>query len=276
MQTEETIKKPEQAKEAETESTASSAQTGKKETGEQDTEQKSPEANASGKKEKEKASSSGNKFMTPEHRRRLRRRGIVLMTLGAICIAIALGVVAYNMWDNNRAKTSADSALEQLVIAPPVTPTNGEEYIPDYQLDETVDMPVETIDGWDYIGKITIPKLGIQLPVLSGWSYAGLRLGPCRYAGSAYLDNMILAAHNYVYHFGPIRRLVAGDEVIFTDINANEFRYSVAEVETIQPTAISQMKTGSWDLSLFTCTLGGNARVTVRCNKVSESLALEE
>jgi len=41
-------------------------------------------------------------------------------------------------------------------------------------------------------------------------------------------------------------------------------------VETLQPTAVEEMCSGDWDLTLFTCTLGGKFRVTVRCDRVEE------
>ena len=37
------------------------------------------------------------------------------------------------------------------------------------------------------------------------------------------------------------------------------------ELETLSPFAIEEMTGGNWDLTLFTCTVGGQYRVTVRC-----------
>lgn len=48
-------------------------------------------------------------------------------------------------------------------------------------------------------------------------------------------------------------------------MDGNIFAYKVIEVETLQPTAIEEMTIGGWDLTLFTCTVGGASRVTVRC-----------
>ena len=69
-------------------------------------------------------------------------------------------------------------------------------------------------------------------------------------------------------HFGLIKNLHYGDDVTFTDMDGNTFRYQVIEVETLKPLAVEEMKTGDWDLTLFTCTLGGATRVTVRCSRV--------
>ena len=75
---------------------------------------------------------------------------------------------------------------------------------------------------------------------------------------------MIICAHNYVTHFGRLRNLLPGDQVIFTDIDGDEFYYTVAEMDTLPGTAVEEMESGDWDLTLFTCTMGGQSRVTVR------------
>src|SRR5699024_11741520 len=54
---------------------------------------------------------------------------------------------------------------------------------------------------------------------------------PCRYVGSAYLDNLIIAGHNYWGHFGALHRLLAGDKIQFTDAAGNQFSYVVSRVE---------------------------------------------
>ena len=40
------------------------------------------------------------------------------------------------------------------------------------------------------------------------------------------------------------------------------------EIERLRPTAVKEMTSGDWDLTLFTCTVGGQSRVTVRCEKL--------
>lgn len=45
------------------------------------------------------------------------------------------------------------------------------------------------------------------------------------------------------------------------------FDYVVSELEILEPYAVSQMTEGDWDLTLFTCTPGGQHRVTLRCNR---------
>lgn len=131
-------------------------------------------------------------------------------------------------------------------------------------------MPTVEVDGCGYIGYISIPSLGIELPAMSEWSYANLRTAPCRYAGSAYLDDLVIRAHNYRQHFGPLSRLKIGDSVYFTDIDENSFSYAVVEQEQLAGTDAERMRSGDWALSLFTCTVSGQYRVTIRCERTSE------
>ena len=133
-------------------------------------------------------------------------------------------------------------------------------------------MPTVEVDGNRYIGRVTIPALGLELPVMSQWSYPNLKIAPCRYQGSAYTGDLIIAGHNYRTHFGPLKNLGGGDAVLFTDADGNQFRYTVAQVETLAKTAVEEMAAGDWDLTLFTCTLGGQTRVTVRCVETKDFL----
>ena len=154
---------------------------------------------------------------------------------------------------------------------PPAGP--GEVEIPDYVLDPNHEMPVRNIGGEDYIGVLEIPSLGLMLPVMSEWSYPRLKIAPCRYTGSAYQGNLIIAAHNYRSHFGNLKELCEGDVVCFTDMDGNVFSYEVMFLEVLQPTDVDEMESGDWDLTLFTCTVGGKSRVTVRCERTDAGMA---
>ena len=213
------------------------------------------------------------------------KKGFVISLAGLLLIAAALLLTAFNMWDSSRAGEKADAALAELapLVGDDPIPAEGRilvvgpvsedeilteiEY-PDYVLNPEMDMPIQTTDGVDYVGVLRLPTLGKELPVINEWSYPGLKIAPCRYTGSAYLDNLVICAHNYSRHFGEITNLAYGDEVSFTDTDGNLFTYQVAEVETLQPMAVEEMTSGEWDLTLFTCTIGGRSRVTVRCERM--------
>ena len=215
-----------------------------------------------------------------------KNKGMFWILAGLLLIVAALFLSAYNLHDEQRAEQSAMQAVDRLeeVLSPEMdaepsveraeegeTPVHDEEtVIPDYILSPDMEMPVETVDGIDYIGVLRVPVLELELTVISQWSYPSLKIAPCRYGGSAYLDDLVLCAHNYSSHFGNLKTLQPGDAVTFTDMDGNEFHYEVAEVETLQPGAVEEMESGDWDLTLFTCTIGGRKRVTVRCERIGE------
>lgn len=128
-------------------------------------------------------------------------------------------------------------------------------------------LPMDTveIDGNLYIGFLTIPDLQLELPIMADWNYDRLNIAPCRYSGTIAGGDLVIAAHNYPYHFGRLMDLSLGAEILFTDVNGVSTRFSVAELEVLPPTAVEDMIAGDYDLTLFTCTYGGATRFTVRC-----------
>ena len=203
------------------------------------------------------------------------KRGKLCTALGLLLLLAALLLTAYNLWCDAMASMSVDVVLGRLTPTlssrqselPPLSSGEAleEAFVPDYVLNPEMDMPQEEVDGQEYSGVLTIPALSLDLPVIGEWSYSNLRTAPCRYAGSVYLNNMVIAAHNYRSHFGRLKDLPQGEEVIFTDMDGNVFRYRTAEMEILSPFAVEEMTSGDWDMTLFTCTVGGQSRVTVRC-----------
>ena len=200
-----------------------------------------------------------------DHGKKRKQKGRFLIRLGLLLIAAALCFIIYNLYEEHRAREQSGQALDALQEYIPGSDQNDDNSMPDYMLNPDMEMPTQTINGIDYIGVLEIPSLNLELPVISQWSYPNLRIAPCRYSGSAYSGGLVIAAHNYDSHFGRLKTLQTDDEVIFTDIDGNTFTYKVAVMEILEPLATEEMKSEEWDLSLFTCTIGGRSRVTVRC-----------
>lgn len=180
------------------------------------------------------------------------------MTAGLLLLAAALLLCAYNLWDEHRAGQKAAAVLAQLPRADGLRPA----LLPE---GEAAALPTVEVEGEAYVGVLAVPALGLELPVLDEWSEAGSRQAPCRYSGSAYTGDLILAGHNYRTHFGRLTALVPGDEVNFTNVWGETFRYTVAELEVLPGSAVEEMQAGEWDLTLFTCTYDGQSRLTLRC-----------
>ncbi|MCD7804665.1 MAG: sortase [Oscillospiraceae bacterium] len=198
--------------------------------------------------------------------------GRILIVIGILLMIGALSLYLYNRYDAERAANASIEAEEKLTDA--MKSAVGSEYTLSVETDDngnTYSVVSLDVDGDSYIGVLSIPSFGLELPVLSEWSYAGLKNSPARYTGSASAGNLVICAHNYERHFGNIKDLDIGAEITFTDVTGTVYEYEVIEVETLQPTAITEMITGDWDLTLFTCTRSGQARVTVRCQLAKAS-----
>ncbi len=206
------------------------------------------------------------------------RPGTGLMLGGLLLIAAALLLTGYNLREQRQAGEASFSALELLRSNLQSKEQKGqlsepdgqnEPELPEYVRHPEINMSVVEIYGEHYIGVLEIPTLSISLPIISQWNYNRLKIAPCRYEGSAYENDLILMAHNYATHFGRLQELSLGDPIFFTDVEGNLFRYEVMEVETMDRTEVERMSAGDWDLTLFTCTLGGYTRFAVRCEKLS-------
>ena len=185
------------------------------------------------------------------------------MAAGTALVCMALGLFLYNRWDDSRAGEAAVYVLPQVM-----------EQIEE-QMEEREPKPVygtemadAVVDGYAYIGYLSIPALELELPVMSEWSYEQLKIAPCRYTGSTKSEDLVICAHNYERHFGNIKRLAPGDLVRFTDMDGAVLDYEVVSVEILAPDAVEEMTGSGYGLTLFTCTYGGQTRVTVRCSRI--------
>jgi sortase A len=197
--------------------------------------------------------------MKPTKTGKRARLGVALMVAGGLLVLSALSLFLYNDAEDRRASASATriaDALESRIEARADADAAGPSADPAGTI---------SIDGERYIGLLRIPALELALPVMREWSYDKLKISPCRYSGSTEDDTMVIAAHNYRRHFGSIRRLPRGSELLFTDADGHTRRYLVADVETLEATDIEGMTASGYALTLFTCTYGGAARLAVRC-----------
>lgn len=199
----------------------------------------------------------------------MNHKGTFWIILGVFLIICAFFLTGYNVSESIRAENQAMETVK--ILEESADTADAEKPLVEemaLQLNEDREMPVKTVNGYDYIGFLKIPVLDVEVPVISQWDYAALKIASCRYRGSVYQKNMIVCAHNYASHFGGLKNLHIGDEIIFCDIDGNEFVYQVAEIETLQANAVEEIQEGIWDLTLFTCTVGGEKRVTVRCEQL--------
>ena len=190
----------------------------------------------------------------------MRKRTIVLLLAGALCLIAAVGLAGYNIWDEQRAATSAQTAAALVVSEIPRQPQQEQPIRPEPQ----PMMTTVELDNRYYVGLLEIPELDLSLPIQRDWSDALLRYSPCVYKGTL-ADGMIIAGHNYRSHFASLTSLREGAQVNFLDLDGNVWSYTVVTTEIINGYDVEAMEAGDWDLTLFTCTYGGQERFTVRC-----------
>lgn len=179
------------------------------------------------------------------------------MWIGVLLVAGGLLLFGYNRRAEYTAGKVSDTALK--AVQEQIEKNRNAEVA------NSNSKPVLEWDGTQYFGVLTIPELGLELPVQADWSYPQLRKTPCVYTGSVQHGGLVILAHNYDRHFGRIDSLRQEDTVILTDATGQEYEYLVEEVFVMDATNVAEMTDSSYDLSLFTCTYGGKARVTVRC-----------
>ena len=191
------------------------------------------------------------------------KTGIFLMAFGLALIAAAGGLFALNTLNDKKAGEISKSIVSTIENVSNETAfeeeANGE--------------PFATLDGQKYIGIITIPSLGIELPVQSDWSLEKLKTSPCRYSGSVIDGTAVICAHNYQSHFGKLKYASPGEIVYFTDIEGLTYTYKISELENVDGYDTQKMKNNDgWDMTLFTCTYSGKQRITARLVRVIEDI----
>ena len=225
--------------------------------------------------------------------------GKIITTIGIIFIAAAVLLTSYNIADQLRAEKAAESTAstlrQEIEELKKIAENQKEEEetqkenttgLPDEnfaqiqykeeettaetsttaEADETVDIKTFELNGEEYVGIISLPSIGIELPVYAECTTEKLKTAPCAEYGSLTTGDFVICAHNYRGHFGKIGNLRIGDSVVFTDVEGNTYNFYVAEQETLKSTDVEAMKTSGYPLTLYTCTLDGNRRVTVRCD----------
>lgn len=197
----------------------------------------------------------------------MRKFSSFLLAIGLLLIMGAAFFCFSNLREERAAGQLADDVSFRITaeIRGEQSFADNHDVVPDYLLNPDMRMPAKEIDGYDYIGSLSIPALNLELPIMDQWSYPGLKIAPGRYAGSAYGKAFSICGHNYSTHFGTLHSLTPGDEIVFTDMDGNEFSYKVDNVETIEPNEREKVLSEDWALTLFTCTPGGKTRVAVHC-----------
>lgn len=202
------------------------------------------------------------------------KRGAIFLVVGVVLVLCGLGIHLIQEHEDATAGKTATlllNYLEQKTLSVDPEPgTQAEKEAMKEKLtppENDPKLPVKTYMGYALIGSISIPSVGIDLPILKDWSEKLLKIAPCRYQGSISGDNLIVMGHNYKRHFTPLHSVTVGAEVVFENTNGTLFRYRVAEIEYLHRTEGEDLPS-DYPLTLFTCTASGLERIIVRCEPI--------
>lgn len=147
--------------------------------------------------------------------------------------------------------------------------------------DEPVEVPDVQIatanDGTSYytIGRIYIPKIDVDYPILSETSTTLLKISPCKFWGADpnKAGNFCIVGHNYrnTRFFSKVPTLEYGDIIEITDLSNKTVKYSVYDKFEVDPddtACTSQLTNGRTEITLITCTNDGKRRVVIKATAV--------
>jgi sortase A len=116
------------------------------------------------------------------------------------------------------------------------------------------------------VGRILIPKIGVDMQLYEGIRMSTLDLGPGHWPGTAMpgeVGNVVIGGHRTSKHrvFRNIDQLAAGDQIVFQDANGTQFTYLVNRVEVVNPTDVWIINpTDTPTATLFACHPPGSTR----------------
>lgn len=179
----------------------------------------------------------------------------LLVAAGALLLLAGALLAGQNLLTERRAaRQTADllAAVETRIAAPADLPA-----------------PEVTGDPWagyEVIGVVSLPDLGLSLPVLADYTQDLLAVAPCRYTDDLALEpgQLVVAGHNYRTHFGRLGELAPGSRITWQNLDGVTYTYTVTEVTEIDAGDREALEQGDWDLTLFTCDVTRTRRILVR------------
>ena len=130
-------------------------------------------------------------------------------------------------------------------------------------------------NGYTILGRIEVPKVGINTVILKEQTYAAMNIGAIKTYGVDLneVGGFVISAHNFrgkTPFFYYILNLGDGDIIKITDNRGRTLNYKVYSVSRrVAPTDVSYLvKTEDYHVTLVTCENGGKSRIVVRAHVV--------
>lgn len=189
-------------------------------------------------------------------------RSIVLILIGSLFLLAAFGFWQVNEAESRRAGETAATVLaqvENIIATRSLTPK--EEPV------QNSEMEFVTVDG--LMGTLELPSLEMEFPIQSEYSLWALETAPCRYQGeNGEVERLVICGHNYKTHFGKLKEMPVGEEIIITNMDGTKYTFSINNIKIISAADFDAFQTGEWDMALFTCTVGAINRIVLFCQRI--------
>ena len=231
-------------------------------------------------------------YVTPELRRKKKLYKINFI-LSIIIIIILFSIYVYASYDRNKQENISQDILASMGAEDDTTISkddsvwvialDGEDESNLYTAEEpektnnTITDEYVASNGKRYkmVGKIQIPKINIDYPILSETTDSLLKVSVCKFWGSNpnEVGNLCIAGHNYrnKKFFSKVPTLKVGDTINITDLTNQTLTYSVYDMYTVTPTDVScttQRTNGKKIITLITCTNDSKQRVVVKAEAI--------
>ena len=132
---------------------------------------------------------------------------------------------------------------------------------------------VPQLPSYSTIGILSIPKLGVRLPVIGESSDELLKISCCRISGTVdgKPNRLVLVGHNINSHFKGLDTFAPGDQVAFTTRDGVTYFYSAVEITGLHKSQGADVLAAvGWDLTLITCKTDNTMRTVVRFAEITE------
>ena len=140
--------------------------------------------------------------------------------------------------------------------------------------EETKEIKLE-YNGYNVVGIINIPKLGIEFPILDITNDDSMKVSVTKFWGNNVNDigNFTIVGHNNLdgTMFSNTKKLKIGDEIVLTDLSGKTLKYRIFDKYIIEPNDVSCTESVNKDqreVTLITCTNGRRNRIVIKANEI--------
>ena len=210
--------------------------------------------------------------------------------LSVFLVCILSSYYIYAEYDRNKSAQVSQEILANMTIKEPeeklesIVVILNSAFAEEQQVDmteETVEIPSVQLatanDGTSYytIGRINIPKINVNYPILSETTTELLKISPCKFWGADpnQVGNFCIVGHNYRNNlfFSKVPTLEYGDIIEITDLSGKTLKYSVYDKYIVEPddtSCTTQLTNGRTEITLITCTNDSKQRYVIKANAI--------